>query len=434
MRLEELARYLAGRHEAILAAWRRESESDPRQATASSLTRSQFNDHIPEVLAAFEHKLGNQPGSRGDARAARELQAEEIKHGQQRWQQGYCQQELMREWGYLHLCLARELEMFAAERPQWERSALAAAHRELIHLINDGISESADQYARMERAEAAGRVKDLELGIVQLRDLEQARVQLIRQAVHDLRGDVQSVGSVAEVLVSPDLAGPERANFSAMLQEGVTAISRMLGELMDLARLEAGQEQRNLAPLDAAALLAEFCRLTLPRATARRLFLHTEGPATLPVEGDAHKIRRLAQNLVFNALKYTEQGGVTVSWGREDASWWLMVKDTGPGLHGGPGAPLAIELRKATATARESEVRAAARDGRESHMLDQSAAGSTNPVPERNQPGEGIGLSIVKRICELLDASLELVSSSESGTTIRVLFPVAYPPSRPKSR
>ncbi len=410
-----------------MEAWRLESQSDPRQTTAGSLTRSQFNDHIPEVLAAFEQKLIKRPGSSGAACATRELRGEEIKHGQQRWQQGYRQQELMREWGCLHLCLARELENFVADKPDWDRRALATAQRELIQLINDGISESADQYARMERAEAAGRVKDLELAIAQLRELEYRRTQLIHQAVHDLRGDVQSVGSVAELLGSPDLAGTDRSEFSTMLQAGVSAVSSMLSELMDLARLEAGQEHRHAAPFDAAVLLGDFCRMSQPHAIARRLYLRTEGPATLRVEGDAHKVRRLVQNLVFNALKYTEEGGVTVSWGREETEWWLIVKDTGPGLQGGPGAPLASQLRDATITAREAEVRSAAKEGRESHMLDQAEAGSTTPVPSQAHPGEGIGLSIVKRICELLDASLELTSSGESGTTIRVLFPLSYP-------
>jgi signal transduction histidine kinase len=46
--------------------------------------------------------------------------------------------------------------------------------------------------------------------------------------------------------------------------------------------------------------------------------------------------------------------------------------------------------------------------------------------PSHQQPGEGIGLSIVKRLCELLDASLEMASSAETGTTFRVVFPRTY--------
>ena len=427
--LEELARHLASRRESVLEAWRLESQADPAQATAGLLTRSQFNDHIPEVLAALEQSLRSPPGSGRAARAGAEIHRQEVKHGQQRWQQGYRLQELLREWGHLHHCLAAEIERFATDHPAWGLPAFAAAQRVLLRLINDGIGESADQYARMERAEAAGKVTDLQAAVTRLQRLEHRRSQLIHQAVHDLRGDVQSVRNVADLLSSSDVEESERMEFVGMLQEGVDAVGTMLVDLMDLARLEAGQEKRSLAPFDAGRLLEEFCRVAQPQAIAHHLYLRTDGPSPLPVEGDARKVRRLLQNLLFNALKYTEAGGVTVSWGREENHWWLMVKDTGPGLSGGPAAPLAVNLRDATVSARESEAKAAAKAGRESSMLDQAKAGPTTPVPQHNQPGEGIGLSIVKRLCELLDASLELVSSSESGTTLRVVFPVAYPPS-----
>ena len=428
VQLEELASHLAARREIVLEAWRLYSQGDPAQSVASSLTRSQFNDHIPEVLTALEDALRSRPGSPEAARAENEMHGQEAKHGQQRWQQGYRLQELLREWGHLHGCLAREIEQFAATHPAWGLPAFAAANRVLLRLVNDGIGESVDQYDRMERAEAAGKVTDLQSAITQLKRLEHRRSQLIHQAVHDLRGDVQSVRNVADLLSSSDVDDNERAEFIGMLQEGVDAVGTMLVDLMDLARLEAGQEKRSLAPFDAGRLLEEFCRVAQPEAIARRLYLRTLGPGALPVEGDARKVRRLLQNLLFNALKYTEVGGVTVSWGREGGHWWLMVKDTGPGLSGGPAAPLAVKLREATVSAREAEAKAAAMDGRESPMLDQAKAGTTAPVPPHHQAGEGIGLSIVKRLCELLDASLELVSSSESGTTLRVVFPVAYPP------
>jgi two-component sensor histidine kinase len=104
----------------------------------------------------------------------------------------------------------------------------------------------------------------------------------------------------------------------------------------------------------------------------------------------------------------------------------VIVQDTGPGLLSGPGAPLATGLREATATAREADVSAGAPTGRISNILNQADAGTTSPMPSHQQAGEGVGLSIVKRLCELLDASIELTSSRDSGTTIRVLFPVKY--------
>lgn len=426
--LEALAAHLASRREVILEAWRRRSLADPGQHTVGALTRTQFNDHIPQVLTAFERKLRSRPGGDRAAQAEEKLQDEEMKHGQQRWQQGYRLPELMREWGHLHLSLAGEIDSFATANPTWNLAALIAAQRELVHLVNQGISESVDQFAKMERSEAAGRVSDLELTIAQLKRLEHRRSQLIHQAVHDLRGDVQSVRNVADLLCDPKIADGERVEFAGMLQEGVDAVGKMLTDLMDLARLEAGHEHRTIEPFDAGSLLLELCRVARPTATSKQLYLRTEGPTSLPVEGDAHRVRRLLQNLLFNALKYTSRGGVIVSWGREKEQWWLAVKDTGPGLMAGPGATLAVNLREATATAREADVQAAEKEGRTSPVLDQEEAGTTKPVPGRQHQGEGIGLSIVKRLCDLLDASLELVSSSESGTTLRVVFPISYRP------
>ncbi|MEJ8852450.1 hypothetical protein [Variovorax rhizosphaerae] len=87
-------------------------------------------------------------------------------------------------------------------------------------------------------------------------------------------------------------------------------------------------------------------------ADERRLYLRHLGTTPFLVTSDLVKLRRLAQNLVLNALKYTKVGGVTASWGEQgptaDERWLLCVADTGPGLHAGPGTPLAAALQDAT--------------------------------------------------------------------------------------
>jgi signal transduction histidine kinase len=153
-----------------------------------------------------------------------------------------------------------------------------------------------------------------------------------------------------------------------------------------------------------------------------------EGPAQLAVEGDAEKTRRLAKNLVGNALKYTPSGGVNVTWGQEKETWWLMVKDTGPGMLSGPGTPLVTALQEATASAKESDNKTAASKGEASQVLSAPTDATSGEAPSLHQPGEGIGLSIVKRLCELLDASIEIASSAETGTTFRVVFPLVIGP------
>lgn len=424
--LSLIGAHLATRFDAILQAARIAADQDPEQTTVSSLTRAQFNDHIPIVLDAFARKLQSIPRTRSEATADAQRNQQEVKHGLHRWQQGYRLRELLHEWGHLHHCLFNELETFAATHPEIDRATVAEANRQLISLVNEAVSQSTGQYARLQQDEAAGHLRDLQRALAEMKEWERRRAELIHQAVHDLRGNVQSVSSVAEVLREADIPDVERVLFVDMLQQGAEAVSTMMGGLMDLARLEAGQEERVIAPFDASALIAEFCATNQPVARKKNLTLKVEGAVTLPVEGDAGKIRRILQNLVLNAIKYTESGGVIVSVGEEGSgNWWLKIEDTGPGLLAGPGSPMAGDLKEATASARESDKNAA--KGESSHVLPASANGPVR-TPMCQQSGEGIGLSIVKRLCELLDASLELASSAESGTTFRIVFPRTYPP------
>lgn len=81
---DALCDHLAKRRPAILQAWRTAAEADPAQQTARALTRSQFNDHIPEVLDAFEQKLRARPGGAAANAADRETKDEEVKPSRSR--------------------------------------------------------------------------------------------------------------------------------------------------------------------------------------------------------------------------------------------------------------------------------------------------------------------------------------------------------------
>jgi signal transduction histidine kinase len=137
---------------------------------------------------------------------------------------------------------------------------------------------------------------------------------------------------------------------------------------------------------------------------------------------------RIAQNLMLNAFKATTKGGVRVVWEARDEHWTLSVQDTGPGFTRGPAAPLERALKQATEESHEVESRAAAAG----EPLGANAPAVTLPSQSAHRSpqalsGEGIGLSIIKRLCELLDASIELETASGEGTTFRVTFPRSYP-------
>jgi signal transduction histidine kinase len=426
--LAALAQHLTDRREAILRAWRAAVRGDPSLRTGAALPVSQLHDHIPGLLDAFAQAL--QAGSGEERAASKAEQVEDAAaHGLNRWHQGYDLREVTRELGRLHLCLIDELAGFERARPGLERDVMFAARRRLAELFNDGVSESTAEYFALQQVEATGHVRDLERALERVRELEQQRGELWRQAAHDLRGNLGVVSNATVVLGREDLEGPLRDKFLRLLTRNVSSLHALLDDVLDFARLQAGQEHRQVQPFDAADLLRELCEDHQPLATERGLALSAEGPPSWVVEGDAVKVRRVAQNLVLNALRYTVHGGVTVRWGEsapDDARrWMLTVEDTGPGFHAGPGAPLAGAMEQATADSKLLDDQ----DGDAGPHGNAQGAGrqpARDDRPVRQQAGEGVGLSIVKRLCELLDATVELESAPAAGTTFKVLFPRRY--------
>ena len=425
--LVALEAHLRNRHEAILEAWRAAADGDPLLTTANTLPVSQFNDHIPNVLDDFGRRLRVWP-SEASADLSEAQNEDALTHGLQRWHQGYGLRELTREWGHLQLVLSDELESYASALPHDSFDAMCVARRTLIELCAASLSDSTSEYFRLEKLEAAGHVRDLANSLKEERQREQERSELWRQAAHDLRGHIGVVVNATTGLSSSAAAAPIREKFLTLLQRSTVSLHAMLDDVMNLARLQAGEEHLEVKEFDAARVLTELCDALQPNAEERGLYLKFEGEPSLVVEGDPVKTRRIAQNLLLNALKYTRVGGVTVSWGdsrENDAQRWMFsVRDTGPGFHAGPGAPLVGALKAATAASHEMD-REAGFDGESSEPVGETDDDHRSVKQAR---GEGIGLSIVKRLSDLLNATVELESSAPGGTIFRVIIPRHYRP------
>ena len=437
--LDALATHLAARRGALLQAWHEAVQADPELTSADALPRRQFNDHIPGLLDALARKLrprrqlaANDAQGLRDAAADAQNQQDAAGHGLQRWQQGYQLREVTREWAHLQMCLAAELEAYAEAHPELSPGTMSGAWRAVAELCSHGITESTSQYFALQQAEAIGHVRDMQETLQEAQELDRRRNEMFRQAAHDLRGNVGVVKTVATGLASERAPEAMREQFMRLLQKNVDSLQTMLNGVLDLARLQAGQELRDIQPLNASLLLGEIAHNLQPMAHEKGLELRHAGPPSLGVEGDAMKIRRIVQNLLLNAIKYTGSGSVTLGWGdsrdNDPKRWMLWVQDTGPGFHAGPGAPIVEALKEATTGSRHVDPAAAPHDpqdhGSDTGTVASAAAADARPL--RQEHGEGIGLSIVKRLCELLDASMELDSETGVGTTIRVMLPRGY--------
>jgi len=269
--------------------------------------------------------------------------------------------------------------------------------RDLATLLGEGVSESAQEHAQLHQRESQARAAELSQALARARAIEAATSHTWREALHDLRGSMGLVRNASAVLVRDALPENARTQSKDILKRGVAAVAELLEELTDLARLESGQERVNITTFDAADVLSRLCATTRPLAGTQGLFLHTEGPEELMVGGDAMKVHRIAQNLLLNAIKYTRRGGVWVRWKRLEnpsipARWILTIQDSGPGM--------------------TTETFPAASDPAPRTFTDANA--------ERS---EGLGLPIVRRLCLLLDAVVDVHSVAGEGTTFTVTFP-----------
>lgn len=424
--LAQLADHLAERREFIIRAWAAATRRDPEVTAARRLSAVEFADHVPGVLDAFERRLRAVHSSQR-TEALADQGASAADHGLQRWQQGYDQREVIREWNALTNCLVEEVAEFTARNPAISSVDMSNAWRALNQLAIDGVCESVEGYARLHRSEAAGRQAVLEHAIDQLSELDRQRTDAWREAAHDMRGSLGLVQHVAALLHQEGLPRTTVTESIAILDRGTSALLAILEDLSLQARLDAGHEERRISAFDTAALLLELCEDLQPMARSRSLVLEALGPPRLEVRGDPVKVRRSCQNLLLNALKYTQRGGVRIGWRViDDTRWSLTVQDTGPGLHEDDANTLVGALDVATEENLAMEFQA-----------QQSGAPEADPSPlptlqsqsdHAGSPahGEGLGLPIVKRLCELLNAKLEMKSAPGEGTTFRITFPRDY--------
>jgi signal transduction histidine kinase len=414
--LTSLAFFLTARREALLNNWRTACETDPALKGVSSLSREEFNNKVPFMLNVFQQQLGGQ-----DAEDQVGLLAAE--HGLHRWQKGYTLAELAAEMLHLSNLMLDELRLFWQVHPTTDCRLMPVAYEYFFGFANQINTASVRQYTDLQRIAASSRVDALEKALNELNELGQQRADLLRQSSHDLRGSfgaIQGAASLLELVMDSD---QERNEMLEMLLRNLTNCRSLVTQLMDLARLEAGQESLNIQAVDAGQLLTNVVADYQPLATERGLFLKADGPTSLPVECDPVHLQRIIQNLVLNALKHTPTGLVSVSWSRQDTyRWSISVQDSGPGL---PTATQVGSLPQVLAPAPESTAAFGIvnpqADGQEAVTTQASRSSFAHK-------GEGIGLSIVKSLCELLRANLEIESKPGEGTLFRIQLAIHWQP------
>ena len=170
--------------------------------------------------------------------------------------------------------------------------------------------------------------------VTEAKRLERARRDFVSNASHELRTPVTAIAGAAETLLLGAVDSPSDARaFVEMISRHAERLARLTQELLDLARLEAGEWPITSERLEVAAVARTCLELLRPRAAQKEIALSAALPAGLLVQGDRRALEQILVNLLDNAVKYTPARG-TISLEASRRGEWveLAVKDTGPGI------------------------------------------------------------------------------------------------------
>lgn len=234
--------------------------------------------------------------------------------------------------------------------------------------------------AEMRRARDAAEAADL------------SKTRFLAAASHDLLQPLNAAKLFISALSAGDLP-PEAASVARKVESAFASVETLLNALLDISRLDAGGGEAQVADFPIARILEPVAEEFRPVAAERGLRLRVARCAAV-VRSDPHYLRRIVQNLVGNALKYTVKGGVVVGCRRRGGALRLEVWDSGVGIP-------AAERRRVF---------------EEFHRLD-----AANPRGER---GMGLGLAIVDRACRLLGHPVDIRSAEGAGSVFAVTLPL----------
>ncbi len=218
--------------------------------------------------------------------------------------------------------------------------------------------------------------------------------RFVADASHELRTPVSVIRSEADLALARERAPSEYRQSLALILDESRRLSTLIEDLLNLARADAGHVRLRVEEFYFNDLIAECCRAMEPLAAQRGVALSFETPGDLPFHGDEALIRRLAMNLLDNAVRYTPAGGrVTVSVASEPDGIRLRVADTGIGISPDAAAHVFERFYRA------------------------------DKARSRQDGGFGLGLSIVKWIAESHHGHVALETAPEAGATFTVTLP-----------
>jgi PAS domain S-box-containing protein len=242
------------------------------------------------------------------------------------------------------------------------------------------------------------RTHELNDTVEELRESNDAKNRFLRSMSHELRTPLNSIIGFSGIL-SDGLAGEvneEQSRQLAMIRSSGQHLLALINDILDLSRIEAGQVDVDIEPIDVAAFLAEVISDCGPPAEGKGLALRMEVAEPAPrLSSDIRRVRQILLNLLSNAIKFTETGGIVVRARRASGRLVsLSVSDTGLGISAEDQEHIFGEFEQAAGQAPNIE-------------------------------GTGLGLAISRGLAGSLGGTVEVESEVGIGSTFTLTLPEA---------
>ncbi len=297
----------------------------------------------------------------------------------------------------LEATLRRMLSSSAS--PASALDALEQPQGDQIRGLADAVGALARHWAE-QAARADGQIALLETAREAAEAADRQKSEFLATISHEIRTPLNGVLAMAEVMAADDLGAAQRERLAVVLSSG-EAVIQLLNDVLDMARIEAGQLPLETVAFDPGRIAEEAVAAFRPQAASRGLLLQliVTDSARAPRLGDPARLRQVLNNLIGNSLKFTTAGRVKVEMRIVEDALRLSVTDTGVGLE-------ADQLERVFE-------KYASGDSRGRH-----GAGG----------GAGLGLAISKDLCELMGGRIWAEPDRPKGAAFHVRLPLPPAP------
>ena len=241
-------------------------------------------------------------------------------------------------------------------------------------------------------------------------------------AAHELRTPLAVLRTQAQVALAARGESVRQEALAALIG-GTDRATRLIEQMLMLARIESGHREAPQLPVELREIVRAEAAAIAPRAIEKGLDLEIAGDSTIVIPGQPELLSILARNLLDNAVRYSPPGGnIGVSVTNENGTGQLRVTNVGAAVGSAVGAAVGAAVGSAVGSAAGSAAGSVAGPALTAEELARLGE-RFHRIPGSGESGSGLGLSIVQRIAELHGATIQFNATAGGGLAVTVSFP-----------